>query len=1031
MHHPLPLLAPTSGSRRMRFGSHAWPDEAREALAADLRSRISGEVRFDAASRALYATAGSNYRQVPLGVVIPRTVEDVVQTVASCREHGAPIFGRGGGTSLAGQCCNVAVAIDFSKYLNTVLEIDPARKHARVQPGLILDHLRNAAERHELTFGPDPSTHDHCTLGGMIGNNSCGVHSVMAGKTDDNVNELDILLYDGTRMRVGPTSDEELAGIIAEGGRRGEIYARLRALRDRYADAIRREFPHIPRRVSGYNLPWLLPEHGFNVARALVGSEGTCVTVLEATVRLVDSPQFRTLTVLGYPDIYAATDDVPRILTYRPIGLEGMDDRLVNDIKHIGIREDSLRQLPEGSGWLLVEFGGDSREDADAQAHRMLTDLQKQGHPPTSKVFDNRVDEQQIWRTREAGLGATAHVTSEHPTWEGWEDSAVPPERLGDYLRAFRKLLNEYDYIGDFYGHFGQGCLHTRINFDLFTAPGITKFRRFIGEAAELVVSFGGSLSGEHGDGQSRAEFLPKMFGPDVMEAFHEFKRIWDPDNRMNPGKIVSPYRVDENLRYGSDYNHPSPPTHFRFPAAGGNFAHAMQRCVGVGECRRTDHGTMCPSFQVTREEKHSTRGRAHLLWEMLEGDPVTGMWQNEDVKDALDLCLACKGCKGDCPVHVDMATYKAEFLSHYYEKHVRPRHAFAFGLIMWWARIAARAPRIVNLLTHTPGLAPLAKFAAGMAMDREVPRFAPNTFRHLFERRPHPSGDLAAPPRDQVLLWPDTFNNHFHPDTALAAAGLLEDAGFEVLLPKRNACCGRPLYDYGFLDLARRFLLDVLESIRPEIRRGIPVVVLEPSCAAVFRDELPNMLPHDEDAKRLASQVTLLAPFVRRHQERFAFNRVGASVLYHGHCHQKAVFGTRDDVELLQSLGATVDAPDTGCCGMAGSFGFEAEHFDISRAVGERVLLPAARTATGSTIVADGFSCREQVIQLAGRHPQHIAEVLRDAQVKPFTKQEAAKETKGWPDNYAGVAAAACVAVGAGLAAAQLLFRERGPRQA
>ena len=1022
MHHPLPLVVPTSGSRRVRFGAHAWPDEARDALAAALRSRISGEVRFDGASRALYATAGSNYRQVPLGVVIPRTVDDVVETVAACREHGAPLMSRGGGTSLAGQCCNVAVAIDFSKYLNTILAIDPSRKEARVQPGLILDHLRHAAEQHRLTFGPDPSTHDHCTLGGMIGNNSCGVHSVMAGKTDDNVHDLDILLYDGTRMRVGATRDDDLAAIIRAGGRRGEIYQQLKALADKYGDAIRREFPHIPRRVSGYNLPWLLPENGFNVARALVGSEGTCVTVLEATVRLVPSPQFRTLVVLGYPDIYSAGDDIPDILSYGPIGLEGMDDRLVNDIKHIGIRQDSLRKLPEGRGWLLVEFGGDSREEADGRGKHMLDDLARKGNPPSSTMFDNRVDEQQIWRTREAGLGATAHVTSEHPTWEGWEDSSVPPDRLGDYLRAFRKLLDSYDYIGDFYGHFGQGCLHTRINFDLFTAPGITKFRRFIGEAAELVVSFGGSLSGEHGDGQSRAEFLPKMFGPDIMEAFHEFKRIWDPQNRMNPGKIVDPYRVDENLRYGSDYEHPAPATHFGFPAAGANFAHAMQRCVGVGECRRTDRGTMCPSFQVTREEKHSTRGRAHLLWEMLEGDPVTGMWQNEDVKDALDLCLACKGCKGDCPVHVDMATYKAEFLSHYYEGHLRPRHAFAFGLITWWARVASRAPRLVNLLTHTPGLAHFAKFAAGMAMQREIPRFAPRTFRDIFARRPHPRADLAAHPRDKVMLWPDTFNNHFHPDTAIAAADLLENAGFEVLLPKTNVCCGRPLYDYGFLDLARKFLLDVLEGIRPEIRDGIPVVVLEPSCAAVFRDELPNMLPHDEDAKRLASQVTLLAPFVRQHQDRFNLGQIDATLLYHGHCHQKAIFGTRDDVELLESLGAKVDAPDTGCCGMAGSFGFEAGHFDVSQAVGERVLLPAARKTDG-TIVADGFSCREQVIQLAGRHPQHIAEVLRGAQANTASVQETVT-TKESTHKYAGAAAAACIAIGTGLAAAGLLFR-------
>ena len=1020
MHHPLPLTPLPSGSRRTRFGSHAWTDEARDALANDLRARIAGEVRFDGASRALYSTAGSNYRQVPLGVVIPRTVDDIVQTVAACRDHGAPIFGRGGGTSLAGQCCNVAVAIDCSKYLNELLDLDPEGKQARVQPGLILDHLRHAAERHHLTFAPDPSTHDHCTLGGMIGNNSCGVHSVMAGKTDENVNELDILLYDGTRMRVGATSDDDLDRIIDHGGRQGDIYRRLKALRDKYADAIRREFPHIPRRVSGYNLPWLLPENQFNVARALVGSEGTCVMVLEASVRLVDSPQFRTLAVLGYPDVYSAADDVPRILSYGPIGLEGMDDRLVDDIKHIGVREDSLRELPEGKGWLLVEFGADTRDEADAKARRMVDDLGRQGRAPSSKIFDDREHEQQIWRTREAGLGATAHVTSDHPTWEGWEDSAVPPDRLGGYLRDLRKLLDGYGYIGDFYGHFGQGCLHTRINFDLFTAPGIEKFRRFIGEAADLVVSYGGSLSGEHGDGQSRAEFLPKMFGPEIMEAFREFKGIWDPLNRMNPGKIVDPYRIDENLRYGSDYSHPSPATHFQFPDANGNFAHAMQRCVGVGECRRLDHGTMCPSFQVTREEKHSTRGRAHLLWEMLEGDPVTGMWRNDDVKEALDLCLSCKGCKGDCPVHVDMATYKAEFLSHYYKRRLRPRHAFAFGLITWWARLAARAPGLVNFATHAPGLSQLAKLAAGMAMEREVPRFANRTFTETFRRYPR---RVVDEPREKVLLWPDTFNNHFHPHTAMAAAELLDGAGFKVLLPRRRVCCGRPLYDYGFLDLARRFLLDVLDAIRPEIRAGVPVVVLEPSCAAVFRDELPNMLPHDEDARRLASQVTLLGAFVERQTERFKLERIDASLLYHGHCHQKAIFGTSDDVKLLRSLGAKVDAPDTGCCGMAGSFGFEAGHFEVSKAVGERVLLPAARAAADATIVADGFSCREQVLQLAGKRSKHIAEILREAQARPSTLEE--DQPVAWVDKYAGAAAAACVALGVGLAASEFLFSD------
>jgi FAD/FMN-containing dehydrogenase/Fe-S oxidoreductase len=992
MHHRLSPVHQRQ-TRKLRFGAHAWPDPRRAALERALRECVAGEVRFDAGSRALYSTAGSNYRQVPLGVVIPRTVDDVVAAVDVCREYEAPLFARGGGTSLAGQCCNVAVAIDCSKYVNGIVELDAVRRVARVQPGLVLDQLRHAAERHHLTFGPDPSTHDHCTLGGMIGNNSCGVHSVMAGKTDDNVEELDVLLYDGTRMRVAATSDEQLRAIIAAGGRRGEIYAQLKALRDRLAAAIRREFPDIPRRVSGYNLPWLLAENGFHVARALVGSEGTCVTVLEAVVRLVDSPQFRTLVALGYADIYAAADDVPRVLEYGPIGLEGMDDRLVEDIRHIGVREDSLRQLPDGRGWLLAEFGGATQAESVAQANRLVEGLQRSAGRPTTRVFDNRIDEQQIWRTREAGLGATAHVTSDHPTWEGWEDSAVPPARLGGYLRDFRDLLDRYGYIGDFYGHFGQGCLHTRTNFDLFTADGIARFRSFIGEASDLVVSYGGSLSGEHGDGQSRAEMLPKMFSAEMIDGFREFKRIWDPDGRMNPGKIVDPFRVDENLRYGSDYNHPSPVTRFAYPEAGGSFAREVQRCVGVGECRRTDRGTMCPSFQVTREEKHSTRGRAHLLWEMLEGDPVEGAWRSEEVKDALDLCLACKGCKAECPVHVDMATYKSEFLSHYYAGRLRPRSAYAFGLITRWARLAAHAPRLVNLATHLPGLNRIAKLVAGMPREREVPRFARQTFREWFHSR--------APQRSdghRVLLWPDTFTNHFHPEIAIAAVELLESGGFDVALPGRPVCCGRPLYDYGLLGLAKRWLEDLLDAVRDDIRAGTPVIVLEPSCAAVFRDELPNLLPHDQDGSRLAARVSLLAPFIRRQQDRFHLPRHERALLYHGHCHQKSIFGTRDDVELLQSLGAKVQEPDTGCCGMAGSFGFEKDHYLISKAVGERVLLPAVRAATSeTTVIADGFSCREQIAQLTGRRARHIAEVLHES--RPATSAASASASSRLSD--------------------------------
>ena len=675
------------------------------ALAAELRKAIRGEVRFDAGSRALYATDGSNYRQVPIGVVIPRDVDDVVQTVAICRARGAPILSRGGGTSLTGGCCNVAVVMDWSKYLNKVLAIDPEKKLAQVQPGTVLDVLRLEAEKHHLTFAPDPSTHTHNTLGGMIGNNSCGVHSLMGlgtGRTSDQVHELEILLYDGTRMTVGATTEDELERIIAAGSRQGEIYARLRDLRDRYADEIRRRYPtNLPRRVSGYNLDDLLPERGFHVARALSGTEGTCVTMLEASLHLVHSPAVKSVLVLGYPDVYAAGDHVPEILEFKPTGLEGLDDVLVRDMKKKNIHPQDITLLPRGGGWLLVEFGGESKEEADEKAHRLMDHLKSVANPPSMKLFDDEAEEEHLWKVRESGLGATARIPGEKDAWEGWEDSAVPPDHVGNYLRDLRKLLTKYGYGCSLYGHFGQGCIHTRIDFDLKTVAGVKHYREFLNEAGDLVVAYGGSISGEHGDGQSKAALLPKMFGADLVRAFGEFKAIWDPGNAMNPHKVVDPYLPGENLRLGPHYHPPQLETHFRFPDDKGSFSYATERCVGIGECRKEQNGTMCPSYMVTKEEMHSTRGRTHLLFEMFQGDPMKQGWKSDAVREALDLCLACKGCRTECPMNVDMATYKAEFLSHYYERRLRPRHAYAMGWIYWWARLASLAPGLANSVAH------------------------------------------------------------------------------------------------------------------------------------------------------------------------------------------------------------------------------------------------------------------------------------------------------------------------------------------
>ncbi len=947
-----------------------------QALSAVLRRELRGEVRFDAGSRALYATDGSNYRQVPIGVVFPADADDVEAAVAACRRFGAPLLGRGAGTSLAGQACNVAVVLDMSRHMDRILELDPDRRLARVQPGVVLDRLRDAAEAHHLTFGPDPATHSHCTIGGMVGNNACGVHGLMNGRTVDNVAELEVLTYDGLRMRVGPTGTAELAGIVAGGGRRGELYRGLAELRDRHTERIRAGFPDIPRRVSGYNLDELLPERGFDVARALVGTESTCALVLEATCQLIDSPPARVLLVLGYPDIYLAADAVPAVLEHRPIGLEAIDDRLVADVRSVGLHPRELDLLPEGAGWLLVELGAEVTMEAVAMARRLQAAVGA-GRPggPNARLFGDPAAQAGIWRVRESALGATARVPGRAPNHEGWEDSAVAPERVGAYLRDLRKLLDRHGYAGAFYGHLGQGCMHTRNDFDLSTGGGVASFRAYMEEAADLVVAYGGSLSGEHGDGQARAELLPRMFGDELVGAFAGFKALFDPDGRMNPGKVVDPDRLDEHLRLAGWP--PAPPrTHFAFAEEGG-WPNALLRCVSVGKCRQTETGIMCPSWMVTRDEAHSTRGRAHLLFELLQGDPLRDGWRDRATRDALDLCLACKGCKRDCPTSVDMATYKAEFLAHHYKGRLRPRTAYTIGLVHWTARLAARAPRLANGLAGAPGLAGLAKRLAGVAPERDLPPVAAETFTRWFRRRASRTGP-GPRGRPPVLLFPDTFTDLFHPAAGRAAVRVLEAAGFAVRVPDRPLCCGRPLYDFGMLDLAKRQLRRILATLGPDVDAGVPVVVLEPSCLAAFRDELPNLLPGDA-ATRLAGRARSLAELLAGHGWRPP--RVGGRAIVQGHCHQQSVVGMGPDLELLAAAGVEAELLDAGCCGMAGAFGFEADHYRVAMAVGERRLLPAVRAATPDTLVlADGFSCRTQVAQATGRRPLHLAELLASA---------------------------------------------------
>jgi FAD/FMN-containing dehydrogenase/Fe-S oxidoreductase len=956
---------------------------AADSLERRLKETVRGEVRFDAGTRALYATDSSNYRQVPIGLVLPLDEADVAAIISACRDAGAPIVPRGAGTSLAGQCCNVAVVIDFSKYMNRIIALDPAAKTARVQPGIVLDRVRDAAELHHLTFAPDPATHSRCTLGGMIGNNSCGVHALMGGKTVDNIHALDVMLYDGTRLSVGPTSDAELEAIISAGGRRGGIYAGLKSIRDRFAPLIRQRFPRIPRRVSGYNLDELLPENGFNVARALVGSEGTCVTVLDATLRLTASPPFRRLVCIGFPDAFIAADHVPAILEYKPIGLEGFDNAISDSLRAKGMRLDELKLLPLGKGTLLVEFGDWTAEAADAQADTFGGWLSTLASRP-DYIVCNPHEAAAIWHVRESALGAVAIQPGKKHGWEGWEDAAVPPDRLGSYLRAIWSLMSEYGYESPLYGHFGEGCVHMRINFDLESEAGILRFREFIDRAADVVIDHGGSISGEHGDGQARGALLPKMFGPELMDAFREFKHLWDPGNRMNPGKLIDAREPHADLRLGADYAPRPVHTHFRFPNDGGSLAAATLRCVGVGACRKEDAGTMCPSYMATREEKHSTRGRAHLLWELLQGEVLEGGWQNEDVKDALDLCLSCKACKSECPTNVDLATYKAEFLSHYYEGHPRPLHAYAFGLVDRWARLASYTPGVANALGRFPPVRRLASRLLHIHPSRRLPEFAKTTFRTRVaalqgrNRAAAPSQSSGAKADGTVLLWADTFTNYFHPHIAEAAHKVLSDAGFTVKVLQRHVCCGRPLYDFGMLDKAKTYLAGVMDALSEEISTGTPIVVLEPSCASVFRDEAPNLLADDPRAAALKRQTMLLGEFLVRHAPGYAPPRIDRDMIVHVHCHHRASFNMKDEAAVLNATGGRVKVLDSGCCGMAGPFGFEEKSFAVSQTLGERVLLPAVRSAAPDTvIVSDGFSCREQIAQNTDRRAVHVAEVL------------------------------------------------------
>ncbi len=943
-----------------------------KSLAVALRERMTGEVRFDPGSRATYSTDASNYRQVPIGVVVPDTPDDAATAIQVCRDHDVPVLSRGGGTSLAGQCCNAAVVLDWSKSCHRVHHVDTDAGTAVVEPGIALDVLNDQLAQSGWMVGPKPSTHVSCTVGGMIGNNSCGSTAQAYGKMADSVRRLEIITYDGLRTWVGATSTDEARKIAAGDGREAELYRGLLGIVDEYADDIRSAYPNIPRRVSGYNIDALLPENNFHLARALVGSESTLVTVLQAELQLVRQPAASALALLGFEDIGAAGDAVPAILEHDPAALEGLDHRLVELEHSRRLAEKALRRLPPGHAWLMVQLNGEDQDDADHKAKAMINALHDVAHTDAT-VLDDPDQKRQVWAAREAGLGATAYPPTGPETHEGWEDAAVPPDRLGDYLRDFRKLLDRYDYgSASLYGHFGQGCVHTRIPFDLRTAEGIATYRRFAIDAAHLVTDYRGSLSGEHGDGQSRGELLPIMFGDKVVQAFEKTKALFDPHNRMNPGKVVNPYRLDENLRFGVNYLPLEPRTQFSYPDDNHRFSHAAARCVGVGKCRGHESGVMCPSYRATGEEEHSTRGRSRLLFEMLQGDVITDGWRSKEVHDALDLCLACKGCRSDCPVNVDMATYKAEFLSHYYHGRIRPMAHYSMGWIPLWARLAATMPNTANRLTGSRRLSTVVKAIGGIDERRDMPQFDRRPFTRSFAEQ---NGDGSRP---KVLLWPDTFTNYFDPDIARDAVTVLQAAGFHVEVPRQTVCCGLTWISTGQLSTAKRVLRRTLKVLRPALRAGTPVVVLEPSCAAVFRSDLPELLNGDEDAKRLAGQTQTIGELLDEHSD-WRPPKLSTTAVVQQHCHQHAVLHYMHERQLLSDAGVDADVLDAGCCGLAGNFGFERGHYDVSVACAEDKLLPALRDSDSETLViADGFSCRTQIRDLLPeRRPLHTVQVL------------------------------------------------------
>ncbi len=936
--------------------------EIREACA---RAGIA-DVDVSRRRRAEYSTDASLYRVVPAAVVAPRDADEVAAVLDVARRLEIPVTARGGGTSIAGNAVGPGIVLDVARHLNRIIRVDPEAATAVVQPGVVLSDLQAAAAPHGLRFGPDPSTLDRCTLGGMIGNDACGPRALRYGRTSDNVRGLEVVTGGGDRLGLAPAPDGQRPA-----GPTGSLLAAVDAMQP----LVRAEFGRFSRQISGYPLHRLLPEHGRDLAKAAVGTEGTWAVVTGATLDLVRSPAATSLLVLGYPDIAAAADAVPDVLAYRPIAIEGLDARIVDAVRRAP-GAASVPDMPDGTGWLLVEFGADTAQEAAARAAELQAAVTAQG---TLLVTDPAAAAR-IWAIRRDGAGLSSRSPAGRPAHSGWEDAAVPPARLGAYLREFERLLADRGLTGIPYGHFGEGCLHIRVDVALGAVDGRARLRTFLEEAADLVVSHGGSMSGEHGDGRARSGLLRRMYSDEAMELMAQAKRCFDPDGILNPGVIVDAAAPDADVRLLA-----APPLRerlgFTYPAELGDFSEAVHRCVGIAACRAdttASGGVMCPSYFATRDEKDSTRGRARVLQEMINGSLVTGGWQAPEVHESLDLCLACKACASECPAGVDMATYKSEVLHQTYRGRLRPRSHYTLGRLPRWLRLAGRFPRLLNAAGSLPPAARVVTWLAGMDRRRPVPRLAPRPYSRLARSRPRRAA-APAPDAPVAVLWVDTFTEHFAPSAAIAAAEVLEAAGYRVEVPRRPGCCGLTWISTGQLDQARRIVARTVARLERAAAAGAVIVGLEPSCTAVLRHDARQLLgPGHRGATAVAAVTRTVAEALAARRPEWTPPRLdGVEVIAQPHCHHRSIMGWEADAALLAETGATVRTLG-GCCGMAGNFGVERGHYEVSAGVAELALLPALREAGANTVVlADGFSCRTQVEQLAGHSSVHLAELL------------------------------------------------------